>query len=256
MKKGFGVVLLIALVTMSGCGAVKEAKKVKDLASGKTGKKIEEFQKRSEAAAKLVYTADYEGQSKGNKPEKVHIAQKPPKSLYSQGDTEIIDDGSKTYICSPDGNTPPKIQCLESGPSGVNPQGFTQVLSSTAVFAGLTALAIIPGVNVKESTRSVAGENLDCISIEANKKKFESCVTKDGILGFTDDGEGNVFTLTSFNRSASDSDFKLPGKAVTQQDLIDQATSTTSTTQDRSTTTTSEDTTTTTVDDSTSTTEG
>jgi hypothetical protein len=259
MKQGLGVVLLVALVTMSGCGAVKEAGKVKDLASGKTAKKIQDFQKRSEAAAKLTYTADYEGQSKGNQPEKVHIAQKPPKSIYSQGDTQVIDDGSKTYICSPDGNTPPKIQCLESGPSGVNPQGFTQVLSSTAVFAGLTALAIIPGVNVKESTRSVAGENLDCISIEANKKKFESCVTKDGILGFTDDGDGNVFTLTSFKRSASDSDFKLPGKAVTQQDLIDQATSTTSTTsttEDRSTTTTSEDTTTTTVDDSTSTTGG
>src|SRR5437762_3234626 len=52
MKKGLGVVLLVALVTMSGCGALKEAKKVKNLASGKTAKEIEDFQKRAELAAK------------------------------------------------------------------------------------------------------------------------------------------------------------------------------------------------------------
>src|SRR3954467_10919566 len=257
MHKGFGVVgLVVALVGGTSCGAISEAKKIKDVASGKTAKRIQDFEKRAEAAKALTYTVDYEGRSKGDKPEKIHIAQKPPKSVYQQGDSTFVDDGKTTFVCTPDSNSGGKIQCLESGPSGANPQGFVQALSVTGVFAGLTALAIIPGISVKDTNRDIAGEKVDCVTIESTRKdakgKFESCVTKDGILAFTDDGDGNVFTMTSFKRSASDGDFKLPGPAVTSQDLLNQssstttARSTTTTTEESTTTTTSEDTTTTT----------
>ena len=265
MHKGFGVVaLVVALIGGTSCGAISEAKKIKDVASGKTAKRIEDFEKRAETAKTLTYTVDYEGRSKGDKPEKIHIAQKPPKSFYQQGDSTFIDDGKTTYLCTPDSNSNGKIQCLESGPSGANPQGFVQALSVTGVFAGLTALSIIPGITVKDTNRDIAGEKTDCVTIESTRKndkgKFESCVTKDGILAFTDDGDGNVFTMTSFKRSAADSEFKLPGPAVTAQDLLNQSTSTTAprattTTTEESTTTTSEDTTTTT-EDTTTTSEG
>ena len=250
------MVLTVALILTPGCGALNTARKVKDIASGKALKRVEDYQKRAEAGTKLTFTADYEGRSKGNQPEKIHIAQKPPKSLYQQGDTTVVDDGTKVFICSPDASNSSKIQCLDSGAHGTSPQGFVALLSTTTVFAGLSALAIVPGIDVKETKRDVAGEKLDCIKASKGNDHIESCVTKDGILGFTDDGSGNIFTLTSFKRSASDSDFKLPGKIVTQQDLIDQATSTTSTTEDRSTTTTSEDTTTTTEESTTTTSEG
>ena len=265
MKKGIGVGLIVALVALSGCGAIGEAKKIKDVASGKTAKQIEDFQKRADKAKTLTYTVEYQGtSSNGSKSEKIFIAQKPPKSVYKQGDSTIIDDGSKTFVCSPDSSTN-QTQCLESGPSGASPQGFVQALSVTGVFAGLTALAIVPGITVKNSSRNIAGEKVDCVSVESTRKndkgKFESCVTSDGILAFTDNGDGDVFTMTSFKRSASDSDFKLPGKAVTTQDLLNQATSTTtsttSTTEATTSTTTADDTSTTsTSEDTTSTTGG
>ena len=262
MHKGFGVVaLVVALIGGTSCGAISEAKKIKDVASGKTAKRIQDFEKRAEAAKTLTYTVDYEGRSKGDKPEKIHIAQKPPKSVYQQGDSTFIDDGKKTFLCTPDSNSGGKIQCLESGPSGANPQGFVQALSVTGVFAGLTALAIVPGITVKDTTRTIAGEKVDCVTVESTRKvakgKFESCVTKDGILASNDDGEGNVFTMTSFKRSAADSEFKLPGPAVSPEDLLNQSTSTTApprtTTTTEDTTTTTEDTTTTTEDTTTTT---
>ena len=40
---------------------------MKDLASGKTAKEIEDFQKKAEAAQKLTYTAKYDSVSPGNK---------------------------------------------------------------------------------------------------------------------------------------------------------------------------------------------
>ena len=252
MKRGIAALAVCSIVLAGGCSAGSTLSKVKDLASGKTAKEIEDFQKKAEAAQKLTYTAEYDSVSPGNKTEKIKVAQKPPKSRYEQGDSLVIDTGSRTVTCSPDNG---KQQCLDVGPSGSGALGFTQLLNAPALLGTLSVLAIVPGVSVSHPGKSLAGENLDCVKISVAKenKSVESCVTKDGVLGFYDSGDGNTFTLTKFSRSASDKDFEPPTKPQTTQDLINQATSTsvsisipTTITLPEPTTTTSEDTTTTT----------
>jgi hypothetical protein len=182
-----------------------------------------------EAAAKLTYTAEYDSTS-GGKTEKLRIVQKPPKSRYEQGGSIVINDGSKTVVCSDDSSSG-KPQCLDAGADsgGGSVASFTQVFNAPTLFAGLSVLAIVPGVKVTESKKTLAGQSLDCVKVDVSseKKSAESCVTSDGVMGFWDGGDGNTFTLTQFSRSASDSEFTPPSQPVTQQQLLDQATSTT-----------------------------
>src|SRR5205823_4264718 len=142
-----------------------------------------------------------------------------------QGDSLLIDTGTRTVSCSPDNG---KTQCIDLGPSGSSPAAFTQLFNAPALLGTLSVLAIVPGVAVTHPSKSMAGESLDCVRITVAKenKSVESCVTKDGVLGFYDGGDGNTFSLTSFSRSASDKDFEPPTKPVTTQDLVNQATST------------------------------
>lgn len=248
-----GIALVVLLSLTGGCST---ASKVRNLANGTSAKRIEKFSQRLETAQKLVYTADYESKDSSGKSEKVHVVQKPPKSAFSSGDTTIINDGTDTFTCGPQ-DSGSGIQCIKSAGTGGNGSlaGFTQGLSGAAVVSALSAAAIIPGFDAKESTRDVAGQHLDCVSVKSKSDKSEYCVTADGILGFVSDEKGNVFTLTSFKKSASDNDFKPPGKVVTPEDLANQATSTTTSTSTTSTTdsTTSTSTTSTTLDTSNST---
>src|SRR5436190_5616065 len=225
MKRGIAALTVCSFLLTAGCSAGSTLSKVKDLASGKTAKEIEDFQKKAEAAQKLTYTAKYDSVSPGNKTEKITIAQKPPKSRYEQGDSLLIDTGSRTVSCSPDNG---KTQCIDLGPSGASPAAFTQLFNAPALLGTLSVLAIVPGVAVTHPTKNLAGESLDCVKISVAKenKSVESCVTKDGVLGFYDGGDGNTFSLTSFSRSASDKDFEPPVKPQSTQDLVNQATST------------------------------
>ena len=234
---------IFALLSTSGCSAVSTANKVRNLANGNTAKEVQDFQKRAEAAKNLTYTAAYDSQSAGtNKAEKIRIVQKPPKSLYAQGDTVFIDNGSRTITCSPDSSQGNKMQCLDVGPTGANPATFTQLFSAPALLQSLAVFAILPGVAVTKPTRNLAGENLDCVRITISKenKHVESCVTSDGVLGFYDTGDGNTFTLTSIKRSAADKDFDAPAKPVTADELSKQLQNQATSTTLRSTTTTTE----------------
>lgn len=233
MRKSLFGVAIVGLLATSGCSALSTANKVRNIANGNTVKEVEEFQTRAEAAKKLTYTAEYDSKSSGNsKAEKIRIVQKPPKSLYAQGESLFIDDGKRTITCSPDSSQGNKMQCIDVGASGANPGAFTQILSAPALLQSVALIAVLPGVSVKKSTRNLAGENLDCVRIEVDNKHAESCVTSDGVMGFYDGDDGNTFTLTSFKRSASDKDFDAPAKAVTAEELSkqlpDQVTSTTS----------------------------
>jgi hypothetical protein len=240
-----GIALVVLLSLTSGCSA---ASKVRNLANGTAAKRIEKFSQRLQTAQKLVYTADYESKDSSGKSEKVHVVQKPPKSAFTSGDTTIINDGQDTFTCGPQ-DSGSGVQCIKTVGTGGNGSlaAFTQGLSGAAVVGALSAAAIVPGFDAKESTRDVAGQHLDCVSVNENGKHPEYCVTADGILGFVNDESGNVFSLTSFKKSASDSEFTPPGKVVTPEDLANQATSTTTST---STTSTTEATTSTTLDTS------
>jgi outer membrane lipoprotein-sorting protein len=217
---------MCSFLLTSGCAAKSAISKVKNLAN--TSKDIEDFTKKADQAQKLTYTAKYDQTSSGKKDETIRIVQKPPKSLYEQGDTLLIDNGTRTITCSPDSSNNNKQQCIDVGPAGTNPTAFTAVFSAPAVLQALSVFAILPGVSVSHPSRNLAGESLDCVKITVSKdnKHVESCVTKDGVLGFYDAGDGDTFSLTSFSRSASDKDFDPPSKPQTTQDIVNQATST------------------------------
>src|SRR5438270_436009 len=97
-----GIALIVAVAMLSSCGGT--AGKLKNLATGKTGKQIQQFEQQVENAQKAVFTADYQSTDSGGKSETIHVAQKPPKSLFKTNDTAVINDGTNTYTCSPSGS--------------------------------------------------------------------------------------------------------------------------------------------------------
>lgn len=242
MRKVLGMVMVVASAVglVSGCGAARD---IRDAAEGvkNAEQDTKELEARLARAKELTYTATYEVKSKDGKTDEVRVAQKPPKSSYTQGDTQLIDDGQRVVSCTKDGG---RDECVEVGPHtdagiyGVG-TGFNFAFNP-ASFVGLyTTAAIIPGVEAGKSTRDVAGQKSECVSIRITRgsdqgKSFEGCTTDDGVFTYSDDGEGQVVTLKNLERSASDSLFEPPARVRTQQDILDDATSTT---EDRSTST-------------------
>ena len=251
-----GIALVVALAMTASCGGT--AKKIRHLANGTTGRQIEKFQQQLQNAQKMVFSADYQSTDSGGKSQTIHVAQKPPKSLFKTNDTTVVNDGSNSYTCSPSGSNG-EVLCIKTAGAGGGGSlaGVATALSGATVLAALSAAAIVPGFDAKESSRDLAGQHLDCVTItkSADNKHPEYCVTQDGILGYLADDSGTTFSLTSFKKEASDSDFTPPGKVVTPEDLANQATSAaTSTTVTTATTATSDSTATTDTTDTTDTT--
>lgn len=226
-----------AVAMLAGCGAARD---IKDAAEGvkNAEKDTKELEARLARSKDLTYTATYEAKNRDGKTEEVVLAQKPPKSSYKQGDTLLIDDGQRVISCTkPNG----RDECVEVGPhtdAGVFGAGAGLGTGfgfafNPATFVGLyTTAAIVPGVEAGKSSRNVAGQDSECVSIKLTRgndsgKSFEGCTTNDGIFTYSDDGEGNVVTLKKFEKSASDSLFTPPARVRTQQDAINDATSTT-----------------------------
>ena len=232
-----GLVVVVAL--MASCGGT--AGKIRNLANGTAGKRIEKFQQQLQNAQKQVYTADYESKDSNGKTQTIHVAQKPPKSLFKTEDAIVISDGTDTFTCSQSGGNR-QMQCLKAaGAGGGSVAGFSQALSGAAVLAAVSAAAIVPGFDAQQSTKDLAGQHLDCVTItkSADNKHPEYCVTQDGILAYVADDSGSSFSLTSYKKEANDSDFTPPGPVVTPDDLAKQAlSSATSTTVADSTTST------------------
>lgn len=235
MRKVLGGIVSggLALVVLAGCGAARD---IKDAADGlrSAEQDTKELEARLARSKELTYTATYETKDKGGKTEQITIAQKPPRSSYTQGDTQLIDDGTVVASCTKKNG---KDECVEVGPHtdagiyGVG-AGFNFAFNP-ATFVGLfTTAAIIPGVEAGKSSRDIAGQKSECVSVKVTRgsdqgEGFEGCTTDDGIFSYSDDGEGNVVTLTKFEKSADDSLFTPPARVRTQQDIIDDATSST-----------------------------
>lgn len=221
-------------VLIGGCGTARD---IKDAAEGlkNAEKDTKELEARLARSKELTYTATYESKSKDGRTEQVVVAQKPPKSSYKQGDTLLIDDGQQVASCtSRDG----KDECVEVGPHtdagiyGVG-TGFSFAFNPASFVGLFTTAALIPGVEAGKSSREIAGQKSECVSVKVTRgsdrgEAFEGCTTGDGIFSYSDDGEGNIVTLTKFEKSASDSLFTPPARVRTQQDIIDDATTSTS----------------------------
>ena len=92
MKRGIAALTVCSFLLTAGCSAGSTLSKVKDLASGKTAKEIEDFQKKAEAAQKLTYTAKYDSVSPGNKTEKITITRAVIDVPSVLGDSRKPDD--------------------------------------------------------------------------------------------------------------------------------------------------------------------
>lgn len=233
MRRWLGPAVAAALLIGAGCGAARD---LKDAADGlkNAERDTKELEARLARARDLTFTATYEVKSKDGKTEEIVLAQKPPKSSYGQGDTRLIDDGDTVVSCSKRNG---KDECVELGPHtdagifGIG--GGFNFAFNPATFVGLyTTAAIVPGVEAGKSTRDIAGQKSECVSIKVTRgsdagQGFEGCTSDDGIFTYSDDGDGNVVTLKRFEKRADDADFTPPAKVRTQQDVIDDATSTT-----------------------------
>jgi len=207
-----------------GAGGVKDA-----------AKDSKDLEARVARSRQITYTAMYEVKGPDTGPEEVVITQRPPKSSYQQGDKQIIDDGLRVASCAMSNG---KTECVDGGPhtdAGVyGTGGAFSFAFNPASFIGLYgAAANIPGVDARRSTRVIGGQSSTCVSIKLgagsdNGKSFEGCTTNDGVFTFSDDGEGNVVTLTKLEKKASDASFTPPAPVRTQQQVISDATSTTS----------------------------
>lgn len=220
---------------LAGCGAARD---IKDAADGI--KNLEKDQKEIEArlarARDLTYTATYEVKSKDGPTEQLVVAQKPPKSMYRQGDLLLVDDGQRVASCTKEAG---KDECVDVGPHteagiyGVGAGAGFAFAFNPALFPGLYATAaIVPGVEAGKSNRDIAGQASECLSIKITRgsdkgEGLVGCTTEDGVFSLYDDGEGNTTTMVKFEKSAKDSAFETPVKARTQEDILRDATSTT-----------------------------
>src|SRR6476646_6375944 len=101
--RALSVATVVAMVIGIGaCGGT--AGKLRNIANGTAAKRIENVQKKVEAAQKLEYTADYESKDSSGQTNQIHVAQKPPKSSFKSGDTQVINDGTNTYTCTKSGS--------------------------------------------------------------------------------------------------------------------------------------------------------
>jgi hypothetical protein len=246
-----GIAALTSLLT--GCGAINAAKDVKDAAKGiaNAEKDAKDFEAKYEKSKTLTFSATYTVKKPGAPDETITVTQKPPKSLYKQGDTLLVDDGIKLYNCT---KSDGKEQCIEIGPhtesglfgAGVGLGGGFGFAFNPAQFTGLyLAAAIVPGVNASKSQREVAGLQSDCTRLEFTQgedkgKRLDGCTSTDGVFTYSYATDGTEVTLTKYDTSVSDSAFTLPAKAQSTDDLIRDSTSTTESSSTSSTTSTTE----------------
>ncbi len=225
--------VVAAWLLVAGCRAARD---VNDAAQG-TGditKDARELEARLARSKDLTYTATYERRGADGTIEELVIARKPPRSMYRQGETLLVDDGEKVVSCSKDGGGD---RCSEVGSStdaGVYgaASGVGFAFNPAAVLGLYTTAALVPGVEVSRSSRDIAGQPSECASLRFTRgseqgKRFESCTTEDGIVAFWDDGEGSVVTLTKYERDAGDPLFAPPAGVGSPQDPAEGTTSTT-----------------------------
>jgi hypothetical protein len=145
------------------------------------------------------------------------FAQKPPKTYFSSGESQLIDTGTTTYICTGSSGTP---TCIASGAS--NPLAGVLGLFNGATIttflqtARAQAAAHAAGYDLSYSDATYAGQPSKCVTATGPSGTSKYCVTDSGIIAYVSTPGGNVFELTDYTTSLSDSDFQLPAGATTQ----------------------------------------
>jgi hypothetical protein len=183
-------------------------------ASGQVGQ-LQALTASVQAAEHGTFKAGYTSTSSTGASSTVTFEQQPPKSVFTTAGESVINDGTKTYVCSASGGS----TCVAYPAGAANPlaalfQVFSPATAISAMQRAQTELAArTVGYNVSFSSATYAGQASTCISGTGGASNFKYCVTKSGILAYGG-ANGSSFALTSYSSVVSDSDFSVPAGAT------------------------------------------
>jgi len=186
--------------------------------AGASSSGLNNLQKQLSNESKATYEATYAVVNPGSSTTTMVLAQSPPNSYMKTSGATLVSTGNKTYYCSSQSGA--ATTCLAE--SGVNPlAGLAQLFSSTDILTELKTFSgevadHIPGVSVKTSSKTVAGQPSTCVSVKTTSSSHTEtwCVTNSkGVLSYENSGTNSV-TLKSYTTSPPASLFKLPSGAT------------------------------------------
>ncbi|HXX89761.1 MAG TPA: hypothetical protein VEI83_06025 [Acidimicrobiales bacterium] len=216
--------LVLGACTSSGSGSSSSSSTSSSSSSSSSAggsslsSEIQALSSKIQSGKGATFKATYTSTGGSSSSQTIVFEQKPPKTFFSSGTGEMINDGTTTYFCDTS-NTPPT--CISSSTSS-NP-----LASLIGIFSGATVTAFLQtaqaqaaahaaGYNLSYSDGTFAGQPSKCISATGPQGSGKYCVTDSGIIAYVDSGNGNVFQLTDYTTNVSDSDFTLPAGATTQ----------------------------------------
>ena len=146
------------------------------------------------------------------------LAQSPGNSYMKTAGATLVSTGKKTYYCSGSGGS--ATTCISE--SGANPlAGLSELFSSTVIVTELKVFQgevaeHIPGLSVKTSSKTVAGQPSTCVTVKApgqSKTEIWCVANSKGFLTYENSGSDSV-TLKAYSGSPPASLFKLPQGAT------------------------------------------
>ncbi|MFZ4585670.1 MAG: hypothetical protein ACOYNI_10645 [Acidimicrobiia bacterium] len=240
MRKPFAVLslALIAALGLSACG-VKDAVDKVQKAGDNAQKQAEAFEARKKKAEASTYKVTYKKQegASSETSEFTYAHQGKRSALKSDNELTIFDGDSKQVIICTDVDKKPSCTKTEGGSDD-----FLSLYGAGFFGGALTEfLTIVPGVDSKQFTKTIAGRDAECTEAKpgeflGNKlgdpgDKFVSCYDKDtGVALFYESVQKGKtdykIEATKFGQPSS-SDFTPPAEAKTFDEQLSDATSTT-----------------------------
>jgi hypothetical protein len=219
------VLSTVLVVSAMGCGLVSKAQSIANAV-----KILGEMGDRLKAANNLTYTAKYNVD--GGDP--VTVTQQPPNSAIIGTTGRFILTADSTFLCS----TEEKVLTCQKSPSvgadavgaqdaslvaGIAGQGF---ISPELALGLILAASIVPGAQVSQSNKTIAGQNSLCATASNLQaaaspgdtsdtlSDFTVCVADSGVLtsfsGSDTSGQHKGVTMTLYSATADASSFVPP----------------------------------------------
>ena len=173
------------------------------------------------------YDATYKVTNSNGQTESVEYASSPPSNYAvsvtnAGGNAQYIGTAAHSYACNQKSGGG-AWSCFDLGTSGLGAYaGLVQLYQGKFWYQDVVAIkayAGLAGFKVSTSTRSLAGQSLNCVSWSGGptgqNSGGEVCVTTSGILGYVHAEAGNTtFELQSLSTSPPASKFQPPAGAT------------------------------------------
>ncbi|MEH1167608.1 hypothetical protein V6V47_19705 [Micromonospora sp. CPCC 205539] len=208
-------VSVIASLTVTGCQSFEDAGR----AMGRSDL-VNDLAARLDRALELTYSADY--QLPDAQSAAIVQAQDPVRSAYTYpGGRLTVTPDATTRCTATDGRTvctlvPPPTPGSKPTVALFNEANQQGLVTPPVVVGMLTAAALDPAAEIKQSDTTVAGHHAACVEVQRSEGDFTACVTTEGVLGsFTGsvDGEPVEVALSRYSDSVPSSAFDVPAGA-------------------------------------------